>query len=114
MNFKSVIETLNGIIACNEDYDINTGNLHVVVDENCGYADINTLEEAGVNVVFTEAFDGAQTPEEKRRKDQGTAGIHIPFQCQRFQVQAGNFPKKGSGKNPAGRDASFQPQISLY
>lgn len=69
MNCESVIETLNGIIAANEDYDINTGNLHVVVDENCGYADINTLEEAGVNVVFTEAFDGAQTPEEKRRKD---------------------------------------------
>lgn len=51
VNCESVIETLNGIIACNEDYDINTENLFVVIGENCGYADIESLEESGANIV---------------------------------------------------------------
>ena len=28
----------------------------------------------------------------ERRKDQRTSGIYFPIQCQRFQVQTGNFP----------------------
>lgn len=63
VNCESMIETLNGIIACNEDYDINTENLFVVIGENCGYADLNALDEAGVNVIFE-----SKTPEQKGRK----------------------------------------------
>ena len=48
MNCESVIETLNGIIACNEDYDINTGNLHVIVNENTNMDTFIALENAGV------------------------------------------------------------------
>lgn len=51
VNCEGVIDTLNGIIACNEDYDINTENLFVVVGENCGYVDIDSLDEAGVNII---------------------------------------------------------------
>ena len=48
MNCESVIETLNGIIACNEDYDINTGNLHVIVNENTNMDTFIALENTGV------------------------------------------------------------------
>lgn len=48
MNCESVIETLNGIIAANEGYDINTGNLHVIVNENVNMDTFTSLEEAGV------------------------------------------------------------------
>ena len=48
MNCESVIETLNGIIAANEDYDINTGNLHVIVNENVNMDTFINLQNAGV------------------------------------------------------------------
>ena len=48
MNCESVIETLNGIIAANEGYDINTGNLHVIVNENVNMDTFINLQNAGV------------------------------------------------------------------
>ena len=48
MNCENVIETLNGIIAANEGYDINTGNLHVIVNENVNMDTFINLQNAGV------------------------------------------------------------------
>ena len=48
MNCESVIETLNGIIAANEGYNINTGNLHVIVNENVNMDTFINLQNAGV------------------------------------------------------------------
>ncbi len=43
-----------------------------------------------------------RSEQKERGKDQRTAGVHLTFLRQCFQIQTGNFQEKSSGKNSAG------------
>lgn len=99
VNCESVIETLNGVIACNEDYDINTENLYVVVGENCGYVDLETLDEAGVNILFE-----AKTAEQKSRKNMIK---HVGKALKSWLIENGNTNIKCSTFYIGGDNSAF-------
>lgn len=48
LNCESVIDTLNGIIDVHEDFDMNTGNVVVIVGESTSQEVFEELSEAGV------------------------------------------------------------------
>lgn len=48
MNCEDVIDTLNGIISCNEASDIDADNIVVIFDENTSIDTLDTMQESGV------------------------------------------------------------------
>lgn len=48
LNCESVIDTINGIIGVHEDYDMNTENVVLLVNENARIDTLNMLKECGV------------------------------------------------------------------
>ena len=48
LNCESVIDTINGIIGVHEDYDMNTDNVVLLVNENTRSDTMSMLEECGV------------------------------------------------------------------
>lgn len=55
INCESVIKTLNGIIAANEEAGMEAGNLKVIIGENAKPEAVEAMEAAGVNFFLTEA-----------------------------------------------------------
>ena len=43
-----------------------------------------------------------EAKQKERGEDQRAPGVHLPFQRQCFQIQAGDFQKACPGKDPAG------------
>lgn len=62
LNCESVIDTINGIIGVHEEYDMNTGNVVMLVNENARFDTLKMLEECGV--IMLEQM----TEEQKGRK----------------------------------------------
>ena len=77
-------------IAWLEEFLINFENTVIVVSHDRYF----------LNKVCTHTADIDE--QEKGRENQRAAGIHLPFLCKCFQIQAGNFQKESSGKNSAG------------
>lgn len=55
INCESVIKTLNGIIAANEEAGMEASNLKVIISENANPEAVEVMEAAGVNFFINEA-----------------------------------------------------------
>ena len=94
-----------------EEFLINFDNTVIVVSHDRYFLNKVCTHTADIDYGKIQLYAGIQPAsdqadergkQKERGEDQRAPGVHLPFQRQCFQIQAGDFQKACPGKNPAG------------
>ena len=99
LNCESVIDTINGIIDVHEGFDMNTGNIVLIVSEGTNASTYDDLCESGAIIVFESNGNTEQARRKKMIKDLARTLRNFLVDQGCMRVDVSSFYIGGENKN---------------